>query len=70
MTTSWTRAIVGPLSLAGMPAITKACKLYDYERRQWLGYRGRPNAPPIVPGMRVQDGHCGLTRFAGDPHAA
>jgi omega-6 fatty acid desaturase (delta-12 desaturase) len=41
------RAVVEPLSLWGALATMNACKLYDYDRHQWLDFDGKPSAPPI-----------------------
>ena len=41
------RLVVEPLSLWGALATMNACKLYDYEKHQWLDFDGKPTAPPI-----------------------
>jgi omega-6 fatty acid desaturase (delta-12 desaturase) len=41
------RAVVEPMSFSGALASLRACKLYDYDRHQWLDFDGKPTAPPI-----------------------
>ncbi|MDO8838325.1 MAG: fatty acid desaturase [Parvibaculum sp.] len=35
------------LSLGEYLKIVRACKLFDYDRKQWIDFDGRPTAPPI-----------------------
>lgn len=35
-------------TLGAYRAIYRACKLFDYERKQWTDFEGRPTAAPIV----------------------
>ncbi|MEO8121299.1 MAG: fatty acid desaturase [Rhodoferax sp.] len=41
------RMVVEPMSLQGAIATMKACKLYDFEKHQWLDFNGSPSASPI-----------------------
>jgi omega-6 fatty acid desaturase (delta-12 desaturase) len=41
------RLVVEPLSLFSMLRTLRTCKLYDFERHQWLDFDGRPTAPAI-----------------------
>ena len=38
-------AVVSPFNLRWLLDTTRRCKLYDWERRQWLDFSGRPTAP-------------------------
>ena len=56
------RLVVEPLSLRNALRTLRCCKLYDYERHQWLDFDGRPTAPVInlsarnaVPELSVAD---------------
>ena len=44
------RAVSEPLSWRRVVATLKTCKLYDFERHQWLDFQGRPTTPPLTPG--------------------
>ena len=35
------------MTVSGAIATMRACKLYDYEKHQWLDFDGIPTAPPI-----------------------
>lgn len=41
------RGVVEKLSLSGTIATMRACKLYDFDKHQWLDFDGKPTAPPI-----------------------
>jgi len=41
------RLVVEPLSLFSMLRTLRTCKLYDFERHQWLDFEGLPTAAPI-----------------------
>lgn len=41
------RALVEPMSLAGFLTTMRVCKLYDYEKHQWLDFEGKPTATAI-----------------------
>jgi omega-6 fatty acid desaturase (delta-12 desaturase) len=41
------RGLVEPMTVSGALATMKACKLYDYDKHQWLDFDGNPTAPPI-----------------------
>ncbi|SMP75010.1 fatty acid desaturase family protein [Noviherbaspirillum suwonense] len=43
------RAVVEQMSLRNIIATMRACKLYDYERHQWLDFDGKPTTPQIKP---------------------
>jgi acyl-lipid omega-6 desaturase (Delta-12 desaturase) len=49
------RAVREPLSLSGLLATMRACKLYDFERHQWTDFEGRPTAPPMELEHRERD---------------
>ena len=36
-----------PFSIRGFFKTLKACKLYDYDRRRWCDFRGRPTTEPV-----------------------
>jgi acyl-lipid omega-6 desaturase (Delta-12 desaturase) len=40
--------IVERWSLASFIAVTRQCKLYDYERHRWLRFDGRPSGDPLM----------------------
>jgi len=41
------QGLVEPMTVSGAIATMRACKLYDYEKHQWLDFDGIPTAPPI-----------------------
>jgi len=41
------RLVVEPMSLRGIIATMNACKLYDFEKNQWLDFKGKPTANRI-----------------------
>ena len=41
------RAVAEPFSLAGTLRTMRTCKLYDFDRHQWLDFAGNPTAPSI-----------------------
>ena len=41
------RLVVEPLSPALVLRTLRTCKLYDYDKHQWLDFAGNPSAPPI-----------------------
>ena len=41
------QGLVVPMSLPGAIATMRACKLYDYEKHQWLDFDGKPTTPMI-----------------------
>ena len=41
------RLVVEPMSFGGVLATLRACKLYDFEKHQWLDFAGQPSARPI-----------------------
>lgn len=41
------QGLVEPMTVSGAIATMRACKLYDYEKHQWLDFDGVPTAPPI-----------------------
>lgn len=41
------RLVVEPMSFGGVLATLRACKLYDFEKYQWLDFAGQPSARPI-----------------------
>ncbi len=41
------RLVVERLSLSGVLRTLRTCKLYDFERHQWLDFNGQPTALPI-----------------------
>jgi len=41
------RLVVLPMSFSGVFGTLKACKLYDFERHQWLDFAGNPTTRPI-----------------------
>lgn len=41
------QGLVEPMTVSGAIATMRACKLYDYEKHQWLDFEGVPTAPPI-----------------------
>ena len=49
------RAVSEPMSFRRALATLKTCKLYDFERHQWLDFDGRPTTSPLKPGR--PDGH-------------
>lgn len=42
------RAVVQVMSLSNIIATMRICKLYDYDRHQWLDFNGKSTAPPIT----------------------
>lgn len=42
-----TSAVKEPMTLGGTLATLKACKLYDFEKHQWLDFNGTPTTEPI-----------------------
>lgn len=40
-------ALVVPMSLPGAIATMRACKLYDYDKHQWLDFNGKPTTAAI-----------------------
>lgn len=47
------RAVVQTMSLSNILTNMRICKLYDYERHQWLDFDGKPTAPPIAAQVNV-----------------
>ena len=43
------RLVVQKATLGNILATMRICKLYDYDRHQWLDFDGRPSGPPIRP---------------------
>lgn len=41
------RLVVEPLSLPRILHTLRTCKLYDFDKHQWLDFDGKPTAPPI-----------------------
>jgi omega-6 fatty acid desaturase (delta-12 desaturase) len=51
-------AVVQPLTLGGILATLNRCKLYDFEKHQWLDFDGKPStAPLILASHRLQQDH-------------
>jgi acyl-lipid omega-6 desaturase (Delta-12 desaturase) len=44
------RAVSEPMSLRRVAETLRTCKLYDFERHQWLDFHGRPTTPPLALG--------------------
>ncbi|MBX3504236.1 MAG: fatty acid desaturase [Parvibaculum sp.] len=44
-----------PFTLANYRKVYRACKLFDYQRKQWTDFDGNPTADPIMLGDRVSD---------------
>jgi omega-6 fatty acid desaturase (delta-12 desaturase) len=49
------RAVVEPLQLHSLLRTLKACKLYDFEKHQWLDFSGVPTTVPLKVTVAVPD---------------
>lgn len=40
-------SVIIPFTFAGFMETIKSCKLYDYDKQQWLDFKGRPTSPAL-----------------------